>query len=109
MACKGLADIIEEGNQEKINKYLNEKLSKYKGKVHNVVLGCTHYPLIQNEIKKVLGNVEFFNGANSLAKHLRDILKENNIINESKDKGEVEFFDSSNSEFKRDRFFINLK
>ncbi len=109
MACKGLADIIEEGNQEKINKYLNEKLSKYKGKVHNVVLGCTHYPLIQNEIKKVLGNVEFFNGANSLAKYLRDILNENNIINESKDKGDVEFFDSSNSEFKRDRFFINLK
>lgn len=109
MACKGLADIIEEGNQEKINQYLIEKLSKYKGKVHNVVLGCTHYPLIQNEIEEILGNVEFFNGSYSLGKHLKDILKEKNIINKSKNSGKIEFLDSSNSKSKRDRFFINLK
>lgn len=109
MACQGLADIIEEGNKEKIEKYLKENLSEYIGKVHNVVLGCTHYPLIQDEIKDVLGDVEFFNGAESLAKHLKDILEENDLVNNSDDKGRIEFFDSSNSEYKRERFFNNLK
>lgn len=109
MACQGLADIIEEGNKEKIEKYLKKNLSEYIGKVHNVVLGCTHYPLIQDEIKDVLGDVEFFNGAESLAKHLKDILEENDLVNNSDDKGRIEFFDSSNSEYKRERFFSNLK
>ena len=109
MSCKGLADIIEENNSEKIKEYLKDNLSKHAGKVHNVVLGCTHYPLIQNEIKEVLGEVEFFNGAASLAKHLKDILQEKNLINDSEIKGTVEFTDSGNSEYKRERFFRNLK
>ena len=108
MACHGLADIIEEGNQEKIKNYLNENLSEYVGKVHNVVLGCTHYTLIQDEIKEVLGDVEFFNGAASLAKHLKDILKEKDLISDFKSKGIVEFTDSSNSEYKKERFLRQL-
>ena len=108
MACHGLADIIEEGNQEKIKDYLKKNLKEYVGKVHNVVLGCTHYPLIQNEIKEVLGDVEFFNGASSLAKHLKDILEEKDLISNSKSEGTVEFVDSSNSEYKRERFLRQL-
>lgn len=46
LECVGLADIIEEGNKEKIKKYLKEKLSSYKGKVENVVLRL--YPLSVN-------------------------------------------------------------
>lgn len=38
MECVGLADIIEEGNEEKIEKYLKENLSYYRGKIENVVL-----------------------------------------------------------------------
>ena len=45
---------------KKVN-YLQENLSKYKGTIQNVVLGCTHYPLVQDEIKNVLGEVTFFN------------------------------------------------
>lgn len=108
LACKGLADIVEEGNEEKIEKYLKENLSEYVGKVENVVLGCTHYPLIQEQIKDVLGNVEFFNGAPNLAKHLKDILIEKNIINKINEIGHIEFIDSSNSEYKKERFMRHL-
>ena len=38
LECVGLADVIEEGNEEKIKNYLKENLGKYKGKVQNVVL-----------------------------------------------------------------------
>lgn len=111
LPCSGLANIIEEGNQEKIELYLKKNLSKYIGKVDNVVLGCTHYPLITNEIKTVLGDVKFFNGAASLAKHLKDILENKNLINNSEIPGTINFIDSSNSKYKEDRFFeiLNLK
>ena len=108
MPCHGLADIIEEGNEEKIKLYLKENLSEYAGKVENVVLGCTHYPLVQEQIKQVLGNVKFFNGAPNLAKHLKDVLEENNLLSSSNVKGKVEFEDSSDSEFKEERFFETL-
>ena len=108
LECKGLADVIEEGNEEKIKSYLEVNLSKYRGKYENVVLGCTHYPLVQSEIGDVLGNVKFFNGAPSLAKHLKEVLKDNDLISESKQKGTIMFKDSSNSDIKKQRFFKYL-
>ena len=108
LACKGLADIIENGNEEKIKCYLKENLSKYSGKVENVVLGCTHYPLIKQQIVQVLGDVKFFNGAPNLAKHLKDVLLEKNLINNSENKGIIKFIDSNNSDLKKDRFFDYL-
>ena len=110
LECVGLADVIEEGNEEKIKKYLEKNIGKYKGKVENVVLGCTHYPLIQKDIGQVLGNnITFFNGANRLAVHLKDVLIENNLINENVEKGKIDFFDSSENEDKGKRFFEFLK
>ena len=105
--CVGLADIIEEGNNEKITKYLKKNIGKYKGKVKNVVLGCTHYPLIKEEIKEVLGEVNFFDGSPNLAKHLKDVLEEKNLLNHVQK--EIEFIDSQELEEKKVRFFKILK
>ena len=104
LPCVGLADLIEEGNKEKVKKYLQENIEKYKGKVENVVLGCTHYPLVQEEIKEILGKVIFFNGAPNLAKHLKDILEENNLLNDC-GKGKIQFEDSQGLPEKKKRFF----
>ena len=54
LPCIGLADRIEQGNKEEIKKYLKEHINSYKGKVENVVLGCTHYPILKEQIKRVL-------------------------------------------------------
>ena len=103
LSCIGLADRIEQGNKEEIKKYLKEHISIYQGKVQNVVLGCTHYPLIQKEIQEILGQVQFFNGAPNLAKHLKDILKEKKLLNQGE--GKIEFEDSQGLEQKKKRFF----
>ena len=105
LPCVGLADIIEEGNKEEISKYLINHLEQYKGKIENVVLGCTHYPLIQDDIEEVLGKVKFYNGAPYLAKHLHEVLIENNLINPNPSHGNIQFIDSSNDEKKEERFF----
>ena len=85
---------------------------------------------MQNEIAKILGNVKFFNGATGLAIHLKDVLKENNLLEnevvennilekESPKKNEIlkniqmtnetkikiEFEDSSKDNKKEQRFF----
>lgn len=108
LPCVGLADKIEQGKKEEIKKYLSQNIGIYKGKIENVVLGCTHYPLIQKEIQEVLGQVQFFNGAPNLAKHLKDVLEEKNMLN-TFGEGKIEFEDSQGLEEKRKRFFEILK
>lgn len=107
LSCVGLADKIEEGNRQKIKEYLKENIASYKGKIENIVLGCTHYPLIQKEIKEILGQVQFFNGAPNLAKHLKDVLEEKDLLFEGE--GSIEFEDSQGLEVKKERFFEILK
>lgn len=112
-SCPGLADLIEKGNKEEVLDYLKNTLAPYKGKVQNVVLGCTHYPLAKEEITAVLGNVDFFDGAPGIAKRLKYLLQKNDILNDGGTAGKTEFIDSSDNENIRNekaaRFYDILK
>ena len=101
LACVGMADLIEQDRQEELDLYLENLLGKYRGKAENVVLGCTHYPLAKENIKKVLGDVRFFDGANGVARQLEHVLKRENLLCLSAEKGKIEFVDSSKDEAKR--------
>ena len=121
LPCVGLANIIEEGDNVKIQKYLQEVLAEYSGKVQNVVLGCTHYPLIKKEIEQVLGKVDFFEGSKGLARNVKRVLEDNNLLSQDLIEQEkieinfrsvefenIKFIDSSNSKFKENRFYEYL-
>lgn len=97
-SCPGLADLIEKGNKEEVLGYLEKTLAPYKGKVQNVVLGCTHYPLAKAEITAVLGKVNFFDGAPGIAKRLKYLLQKKDILNGGGTAGNIEFLDSSEKE-----------
>ena len=109
LACVGLADLIEQEKKAELKEYLEKTLKDYKGKVSNVVLGCTHYPLAMAEIKAVLGNVNFFDGADGVSRQLKRVLTEKNLLNDKADKFSIEFMDSSETpeqqEQKKQRFF----
>lgn len=109
LACVGLADLIEQERKNDLKEYLEENLNAYKGKVANVVLGCTHYPLAKAEIKEVLGDVNFFDGADGVSRQLKRVLTEKGLLNDKKDKFTIEFVDSSETpeqqEQKKQRFF----
>ena len=102
LPCKGLAELIEEGNDVKINQYLDDNLSKYKD-IDNVVLGCTHYPLIKKNIRRVLGNVKFFDGSLGVSKELVRQLELRGITFDNKSFS-VEFIDTSSNVSKENRF-----
>ena len=107
LSCSGLADLIEKGNMEDVNLYLENNLKKYKG-VDNVVLGCTHYPLIKENIRGVLGVVKFFDGSVGVSKELLRQLELRNI-NYDNQKLKIEFIDSSMDDSKEKRFRELLK
>ncbi len=112
LECEGLANAIERNNDKDIEKILEKELAPYVGKARNVVLGCTHYPLAQKKIEKILCNngvdhVEFFNGAEGVARNLKKILEERDLVSNNTDRkiDNIEFYDSSNSEEKARRFY----
>ncbi len=107
LSCVGLANLIESDNYDRVMDYLVQHLSQYKGKVSNVVLGCTHYPLIKKEICKVLGNVTFYDGAIGVSKQLKRTIDENYFVSSNDCK--VIFMDSMNSEEKKSRFYQILE
>ena len=57
-------------NMRAILPYLANSVFKFKG-VKNVVLGCSHYPLCKKEISKILGDVRFLDGNESVVNSLK--------------------------------------
>ncbi len=104
-SCDGLANLIEKNDIDKIDEYLKINLDKFKG-VKNVVLGCTHYPLVKENIKKILGNVTFFDGSIGITHELERKLISSNLINNGT--GEITFICSSDEE-KEKRFYDIIK
>lgn len=98
--CEHLAEIIESGNTEgeKIEKYLYEILAPQLDKHPDAaVLGCTHYPLAYNAIKKTLGsNVRIFDGGEGAARETLRRLSEKGL-NKECGTGSIEYLSSKNA------------
>ena len=83
LSCDGLAHLIEIGNEVKINEMLEEIFKEYKNtNVDAIVLGCTHYPLIKNNIIKVFGDVMLLDGSLGVAKEVKRQLENHNLLND---------------------------
>lgn len=85
---KSLANLIDEGDNKKINDLLLEILSPYQN-ADSLILGCTHYSLIKNEIQKVLPNTVLLDGCIGVAKEVKNQLVNNNLLNKSESKGKI--------------------
>lgn len=98
LPCEGLAEIIEDGNVsgDIVKNYLKSKLKGIDtGSVETIVLGCTHYPFIKEEIKNIFGSeVPVIDGSCGTVKRLNSKLLEYDLFTESKDGGTVEIFNS---------------
>ena len=64
-----------------------------KMKVDTIILGCTHYPILKNTIKKVLGiSITLIDSGEETAKEVKVILEKKNLLNKQKKKGIHKFF-----------------
>jgi glutamate racemase len=73
-ACVGLVEQIEKGetHSKKTFEMLEKWLTPMKEKnVDTLVLGCTHYPLVEETIKRIMGNdITLIQTGDAIAKHL---------------------------------------
>jgi glutamate racemase len=98
LPCPGLMNFVERGDLdgEDVRKYLTELLFEFReNPVDAVVLGCTHYPFLREQIAATLGgNVRIFDGGEGTAREMKRRLGEAGLLSEAQTHGEV-IFDNS--------------
>lgn len=102
LPCPELVEFVERGevSGERVFNYIKEKLSTYEYEnIGAIVLGCTHYPFVEEIIKKVVGDdIPVIHGGEGTAKQLQRLLKENDIQTKNNEKGIVEVYNSLEDE-----------
>jgi glutamate racemase len=81
-SCPLFVPLVEEGliNHQATNILTKEYLQPLvKKRIDTLILGCTHYPLLQKNIKKVVGKVVLINPGKATASALKDYLIKNKL------------------------------
>jgi len=105
IACPMFVPLVEEGwfNRKVAAQIAKDYLLNLKKeKIDTLILGCTHYPILKNTIKKVIGkSVTLVDSAHEVAGEVKEILKKSDSLNESKKRGKYKFLISDQpQEFK---------
>jgi glutamate racemase len=102
MATPLLVPMIEEGfifddiSNAIIRNYLSKKELGY---IESLILGCTHYPIIKNQIAKYYNfSVNVVDSAHIVARKLQELLTGQGLLNNQK-KGEQQFYVSDYTDF----------
>ncbi len=107
--------IVENGltNTEKAKNAVNEYLNYLKKeKLEAVVLGCTHYPFLSDDIQKEFEGVELINPAKQMAEDVKKYLKENNLDSMEVDNQSISFFvtgDENKFDEMKNKYFEEFK
>ena len=80
----GLVELIEKGkiHSSEMTTLLEKHLSvMLTSNCDCIVLGCTHYPYLIPQIKKIIGNnIKIIDSGEAVAKQTKNILKQNNLL-----------------------------
>lgn len=102
--CPLFVPLVEEGiisPEDPITKLTVERYLKVlkDQKVDTIILGCTHYPILKAVIGEYVGmDVKLIDSGKETAIRAKQILEENNLLNESQEDGECKFFVSDRTE-----------
>lgn len=96
LATPLLVPMIEEGFYQ--NQISNTIISNYLQSeqlqsIDHLILGCTHYPLIEDEIKSYYhGKVHIINSAKIVSQQIQKALAKHNLLNDNKSLGKHQFY-----------------
>ncbi|NOX88904.1 MAG: glutamate racemase [Calditrichaeota bacterium] len=100
--CPLLVPLVEEGWLDgevtvlTLKKYLKDLI---EAGVDTIILGCTHYPLLEPTIRKIVGpQVALIDSGKETAKAVKRVLEEIKLVNRSSEKGKDLFFVSDSPE-----------
>lgn len=82
LATPKLVPLVESGKyKEGIYDVLHEYLDAYKDKVGSIILGCTHYPILLEQIKAVLPNIAYISSSEAIGKVIYEYLLVRGLLN----------------------------
>ncbi len=106
LPCPNLVELIEKGefDSQEIDEYiLNLFLPHTEKKIDCIVLGCTHFVIIKKTIERVCNKLfdqpKIVHGNQGTVKRLTNILKQNNMLNQTNENGSIKFFSSKDVSF----------
>ena len=101
-ACPMFVPLVENGFIDDevaylvCKKYLDEVL---KADVDTIILGCTHYPLLEKTISKIVGpHIKLINSGAVTANFTKKFLEENNLLSDRTTGGEYRYYVSDSAE-----------
>lgn len=96
----GLVTLIENGeiNSPEMNRMLSEYLEPMiQANIDYLVLGCSHYPYLIPQIKKILPNhIKIIDSGEAVARQTKKVLTESVGLSNQSKKGETIFYSNAN-------------
>jgi len=109
----GLVTLIENGeiNSAQMDKLLRNYLEPMiEAKVDYLVLGCSHYPYLIPQIKKIIPEeIKIIDSGEAVARQVKSVLIKNNLLNNKENKGNCVFYTNSNPRVLQDILNFNYK
>lgn len=100
LACPEFVPLVEQAKYGLISskEIVKQRLTPLKRiELDSLILGCTHYPLLWDEIAEVMGpDVTLISSADETAREISAILHHNNMLAESDASASYQFFTSGN-------------
>lgn len=100
--CSDFVEIVEkmEMNTKKSYSIVKDKLQDLEDKeIDTVILGCTHFPLLKNEVGSVLKEANLISSGRPTGEALNGLLVNNNLINDRIDSGTIEINTTGDKEY----------
>lgn len=99
---EGLVPLVEQNLMESskaielLKKYLQPMIEAH---IDYLILGCTHYPYLIPQIKKLLPNyVQIIDSGKAVARQTKNLLQQNNLLTTSNQPGKHSLFSNADSE-----------
>jgi glutamate racemase len=84
LACPAVVPLVEEGFTDTkimeltVKHYMDDFVKE--NKFENLILGCTHYPLIAEHLNKLYPDIRLYNSSAEVIKDAKDILEKNDML-----------------------------
>ncbi len=93
LATPALVPLIESGDYKQgIHPVLKEYLQPYHDKVDSIILGCTHYPIVLDQIQHVFPLKDYVSSSDSVCQEVSSYLKVHHCKCEEKHERYIEIY-----------------